>query len=185
MSQRHTHHLPPNQRVFQLTSIVRDIVKEQLRLLEEPITRITVLAFKKVLEEEQSSGSNEDPFECLLGDPSISTSTTTSTLSQPLSVGASRDDVSKEEHTKIYVDDQECYLEEEESIRAVYVCDMDDDGQSQFGDMIGVLDDEDEFWESDLVSGVLVGYQREGEWVPVVVNTSIPDWSRKRKICET
>jgi len=172
--------------VFQLTSIVRDIVKEQLRLLEEPITRITVLAFKKVLEEERRAGSNEDPFECLLGDPSSSTATSLSqSPSLSLSVGASRGDVSKEGHTKIYIDDQECYLEEEESIRAVYVCDMDDDGQSQFGDMIGVLDDEDEFWESDLVSGVLVGYQREDEWVPVVINTSIPDWSRKRKICET
>lgn len=164
----------PNQRVFQLTSVVREIVKEQLKLLEEPITRIAVLAYKKVLEEEKLSGSNEDPFECL-NDTSSAT-------------GLTESSVTDTEHSTIFIDDQECYLECEgegsSSIRAVYNRDVDDDGQSHFGDMIGILDDKDEFWESDLASGVIVGYKRENDWVPVIPDTSIPDWNRVRKIYE-
>jgi hypothetical protein len=49
-------------RIFRLNDIVRKIVKEKLKELEEPIVRITIDAFRKIVEEEKDM---IDPFDCL------------------------------------------------------------------------------------------------------------------------
>ena len=55
------HHSMGN-RIFRLNDIVRQVVKERLKELEEPIVKIVIESFRKVLQEEKDI---IDPFDCL------------------------------------------------------------------------------------------------------------------------
>ena len=58
-------------RIFRLNEIVRQIVREKLKDLEEPIVRIAIDSFRKILEEEKDL---PDPFDCLKEQSTIDTS---------------------------------------------------------------------------------------------------------------
>ena len=156
----------PNQRVFRLTEIVRGVVKEHLTQLEEPITRIVISSFRKMLDEESEKGLGSDPFECLRG-----SYTDESTRVQ----GAFP-------YQRVYVGNQECYLVDDGGVQTVNSPDPDDN--SQLGDLMGVLDNSDNLWETVIENGVITGYTTDEEYVPTKEASTHPDWEHKRALDE-
>ena len=74
------------------------------------------------------------------------------------------------------IDGQECYIFCEDNKKTVHIREIDDDGQSQVGDLIGVIDDDDLFWKVELENGVVCGYSFEDQYVPAERNTLEPIW---------
>ena len=215
-----SNHLP-NSRIFRLNDIVRNIVREQLALLEEPITKIAIQAFRKVIEQEEATG--DDLFACLdtitqsknvrhLQSYEDMPETHNMSLVELVnsinkngpgkiiqSLSSFSDDMSTFNDMSMIdgndivfsdiptgtvngnelelpvivknIDGQDCYVFCEDNKKTVHIREIDDDGQSQVGDLIGVIDDDDLFWKVELENGVVCGYSFEDQYVPAERNT--------------
>lgn len=229
-----SNHLP-NSRIFRLNDIVRNIVREQLALLEEPITKIAIQAFRKVIEQEEATG--DDLFACLdtitqsknvrhLQSYEDMPETHNMSLVELVnsinkngpgkiiqSLSSFSDDMSTFNDMSMIdgndivfsdiptgtvngnelelpvivknIDGQDCYVFCEDNKKTVHIREIDDDGQSQVGDLIGVIDDDDLFWKVELENGVVCGYSFEDQYVPAERNTLEPIWEGIGIIDET
>jgi hypothetical protein len=259
-------------RIFRLNEIVRQVVREKLKDLEEPIVRIAIDSFRKILEEEKDL---LDPFDCLKEQSTIDSnifkleggdfsfvnsiinhdSGPNSMTMAPLHTKVNKDgDVkflfvgddyvingpnnkSSQEHNEAAAgaaasmrsdwqkdrmdrmdrmdgwimnsneesdpeeeeeDDEEedddvpvvtkeingkqvyVFLEDDVSKtfggHAVYRRDIKEDGESEAGDIIGFLDDHDEYWEAVHNGGKIVGFEKDTLYVPTLKGTTYPEW---------
>ena len=271
-------------RIFRLNEIVRQVVREKLKELEEPIVRITIDSFRKILQEEKDM---PDPFDCLKqqptehsifnlegGDYSLVNSmfnrdSGPNALSMAPLYTKSKDDKPSSNQDKILFIGDEYFInpsnsysdtfdsvtggaaamssssksdllcqhrsqvdkwvlsgnnseidqspeDEDDDINgsdenenddeddvpvvtkeingkqvyvfleddvakafgghAVYRRDVKDDGESEAGDIIGFLDDHDEYWEAVQNGGKIIGYEKDNLYVPTLKGTSYPEW---------
>ena len=213
-------------RIFRLNEIVRKVVQEKLKELEEPIVRIAIDSFRKILQEEKDI---PDPFDCLKeispvptifnlegGDYSFVNSMfshdsgpNTMTMA-PLYKKSSgqddkiifindqdeddnqdeednQDDEEQDEDVPVVtkeINGKQVYVFLEEDVaktfggHAVYRRDVKDDGESEAGDIIGFLDDHDEYWEAIQNEGKIVGFEKDNLYVPTVKGTTYPEWMK-------
>jgi hypothetical protein len=283
-------------RIFRLNEIVRQVVREKLKELEEPIVRITIDSFRKILQEEKDM---PDPFDCLKPQPTEhsvfhleggdysfvnsmfthdsgpntlsmaplytkskaeneddktgKTDTTTSNQDKILFIGdeyfmnnsnlhsgtfdsvtgeaaamssSSKSDLLGQHRSQVdkwimsgnngdidqededededinssddsdeegeddvpvvtkEINGKQVYVFLEDDVaktfggHAVYRRDVKDDGESEAGDIIGFLDDHDEYWEAVQNGGKIVGFQKDNLYVPTLKGTTYPEWEK-------
>jgi hypothetical protein len=243
------HHSMGN-RIFRLNDIVRQVVKERLKELEEPIVKIVIESFRKVLQEEKDV---IDPFDCLKEPPKTNEgiinmndlklighdgselsfmSTIYNNDSGPMSMtmapffsGLNQQNKSNnnEDVKHLFLDTDKIGFEgsaeaagstigiiddeddeEEEDIpvvtkeingkkvyvfieddvaktfggHAVYKREVKDDGSSEAGDIVGFLDDHDEYWSAVEDKGKILGFEKDNLYVPTMKGTTYPEWEK-------
>jgi hypothetical protein len=238
-----------------LNEIVRQVVREKLKELEEPIVRITIDSFRKILQEEKDI---PDPFDCLKdnekdsnifnidgADYSFMNSVMFNRDSGPntmtmaplytkvntgscekdsgdavkvmfidddYTINSNKPDMSSmslqdgvgkwmttdsdddadedeldedEDDVQVVTKDihgKKVYIIFEEDVNktfgghAVYRRDVKDDETSEVGDIIGFLDDHDEYWEVVQNGGKIVGFEKDNLFVPTLKGTTYPEW---------
>jgi hypothetical protein len=162
----------PNERVFQINKRVRDIVRKRLVELEDFCVSVAMEAYKDILQNEP-----DDPFKFLFTDSTQhhKKETESNTLFYEM-VDQSDDEeedgeevavTTREFHGKTYY----TFIDDEgNDFCGIHERIIDDDNESEIGDLAGYVDTEDRFWEAVKENGQIVKYNCEDLVVPAKVD---------------
>ena len=159
----------PNERVFQINQRVRDIVRKRLSELEDFCVSIAMEAYKDILQNEP-----DDPFRFLLSESTGDHSHDTKSNSLFDELDNQSDDgaeevavITREFEGKNYY----TFINDEgNDFCGVHERIVDDDNESEIGDLAGYVDSEDRFWEAITENGQIVKYKYEDHIVPAKVD---------------
>jgi len=158
----------PNDRLFQINQKVRELIRKRLPEFEDIFVSIAMDAYREIVQNEP-----EDPFDCLKGS-SIETHQHSSALDDL--IYDDEDDEEEEEvsvTTRIFNDTTYyTFLEDEgNTLRGVHERIMNDDNESEVGDLAGYVDDQDRFWKAVKKNGKIEEYTHENTRIPALTNT--------------
>ena len=157
----------PNERVFQINKRVRDIVRKRLSDLEDFCVNVAIEAYKDILQNEP-----DDPFKFLLSDdkPTLMGKTESDTLFYEMDDLSDKEDGEEVAVTTREFDGTNYYTfvnDEGNDFCGVHERIVDDDNESEIGDLVGYIDNEDNFWKAVKDNGNIIKYRCKNIIVPV------------------
>jgi len=159
----------PNERIFQINRRVREIVRKRLSDLEDFCVSVAMEAYKDIVKNEP-----DDPFKCLLSESKKDHTQESSSNTLFYEVDEYDEDEEEEVAVTTREFDGKTYYtfinDEGNDFCGVHDRIVDDDNESEIGDLVGYVDTEDRFWEAVKENGQIVKYKFEDHTVPAKVD---------------
>lgn len=149
----------PNERIFQINKRVREIIKKRVSELEDFCVSVAMEAYREIVKNEP-----DDPFRYLLSE-NVKGNVREST------------DLFSEDGEEVAVTTREfngrkyyTFIDDEvNEFCGVYERIVNDDNESEIGDLAGYVDTEDRFWEAFKENGQIIKYKHDTYIIPVKV----------------
>lgn len=158
----------PNERIFQINKRVRDIVRKRLPELEDFCVSVAMEAYKDIIKNEP-----DDPFRHLLSENTKDHNQTTPSNTLFYETDTYEDEGEEVAVTTREFDGKTYYTfinDEGNDFCGVHERIMNDDNESEIGDLAGYVDTNDRFWEAVKENGQIVKYMFEDHTVPAKVD---------------
>jgi len=160
----------PNERIFQINKRVRDIIRKRLPELEDFCVSVAMEAYREIVKNEP-----DDPFHCLLTE-NAKENIRESGESADLFYDDGEDD--DEDGEEVAVTTREfngkkyyTFIDDEgNEFCGVHERIVNDDNESEIGDLAGYVDAEDRLWEASKENGQIITYKYGTYVIPAKVD---------------